>query len=361
MDSESPTTIGSDLDNEFLASSASSNYSLTTPTGVPSAQALIENMKSTLEALDYTLGELHGQTMQIALLGGDPQIAQDIENVRRQLKDHDKRQKDGIQEIQCMPCSVLYNPALIVSFIVILKHVLECEVVKLLKKQVEDDVAREIEDLVAEQVAVCLKTHIPQDLQDEIAGQQRILEEVRRDLHNSESRRSNASLRSNHEDDALLPIYKADGSTPDMYPPTLKALFDMDAPTSRALMMEYELADYSDSRERNLNRLMQFLGVRYQMNTVRADNTDAKTFVCQSRKLSHLGARGNAGRILEGYAEVLQSNLSFDWVPSRAQCIKEGMEHHASAVSRCLSSIPDPQGRKLRKDIAGLEDSDELL
>jgi archaellum component FlaC len=30
-----------------------------------------------------------------------------------------------------------------------------------------------------------LKDHIPQELQDEVAEQQRILEEVRRDLHNS--------------------------------------------------------------------------------------------------------------------------------------------------------------------------------
>ncbi|KAJ6589963.1 hypothetical protein DFH09DRAFT_1140537 [Mycena vulgaris] len=249
MDSESPTTGGSDLDsNESLSSSASSTYSLTTPSGVPSAQALIQNMKLTLEALDDTLGELHGQTMQIALLGGEPQIAKDIENVRRQLMDHDKRQKDGIQEIE-----------------LILNHVLQCEMADLLKRQVEDDVAREIEQLVAEQVAVCLKMHIPQELQDEVATQENILKEVQRDLHNSESRRSNAALRSNHEDDALQPIYKTNGSVPDQYPPTLKALFDMDAATSRALMIEYELPGSSESRERNLNRLLQFFGVRYQM------------------------------------------------------------------------------------------------
>ncbi|KAJ7503058.1 hypothetical protein B0H11DRAFT_617360 [Mycena galericulata] len=249
MDPESPTTGSSDLDsNASSSSSASSNYSLTTPSAVPSAQAIIRHMKSTLEALDETLGELHGQTMQIALLGGEPHITQDIENIRKQLKDQDQRQKEGIHEIK-----------------LILDDVLQREVVELLKKQVEEDVARETEELVAQQVAICLKTHIPQDLQDEVADQQRILEEVRRDLHNSENRRSNAALRSNHEDDNLQVIYKADGSVPDNYPPNLKALFEMDAATSRALMTEYELLDCSDSRERNLNRLMQFFGVRYQM------------------------------------------------------------------------------------------------
>lgn len=57
MDPESSTTGGgSDLDsNKSWSSSASSNYSLTTPSGVPSAQALIRNMKSTLESLDVRI------------------------------------------------------------------------------------------------------------------------------------------------------------------------------------------------------------------------------------------------------------------------------------------------------------------
>ncbi|KAJ7876100.1 hypothetical protein B0H14DRAFT_34837 [Mycena olivaceomarginata] len=207
-------------------------------------------MKSMLGGLDRqdTLGELHGQTMQIALLGGEPQVARDIENLRRQLMDHDQRQKDGIEEIK-----------------LILKHV-ECELVpELVKKQAEEDIAREIDQLVAEQVAICLKDHIPQELQDEVAEQQRILEEVRRDLHNSESRRSNAALRKDHGDDNLQVIYKADGTVPAAYPPNLQALFDMDAPTSRALMLEYGISDTSESRERNLNRLLQFFNVKYQM------------------------------------------------------------------------------------------------
>src|ERR1700761_2621932 len=90
-------------------------------------------------------------------------------------------------------------------------------------------------------------------------------------------------LRSSHEDDSLQVIYKADGTVPDKYPPTLKALFEMDGwciqnsleastqaqvsevETSRELRKEYELPDCSNTRERNLNRLLQFLGVRYQM------------------------------------------------------------------------------------------------
>jgi hypothetical protein len=78
-----------------------------------------------------------------------------------------------------------------------------------------------------------------------------------------ESRRSNAALRKDHGDDNLQVIYKADGTVPAAYPPNLQALFDMDAPTSCALMLEYGMSDTSESRERNLNRLLQFFNVKW--------------------------------------------------------------------------------------------------
>ncbi|KAK7057644.1 ATP-binding cassette transporter [Favolaschia claudopus] len=249
MESATPTSKSSTSETDSNFSSTTSNYALHTPSGVPSAQALTSSMKSMLESLDQTLEELHGQTMQIALLGDESQIAQDIKSLRAQLRDHELRQKNGIEEIK-----------------LILKNV-ESEVVpEYLKSRVAEEVALGIEQLIAEQVATCLKEHIPQDLQEEVTVQQvKILEEVRKDLHNSENRRGNAALRRDRADDNLQVIYKEDGTVPAAYPSSLQALFDMDAATSRALMEEYGMPDASDSRERNLNRLMQFLGVRYQM------------------------------------------------------------------------------------------------
>ncbi|KAF9012588.1 hypothetical protein BDQ17DRAFT_712639 [Cyathus striatus] len=45
---------------------------------------------------------IHGQTMQVALLGGEIGTAQDISDFQQQMRDQDKRQKDGIEEIQCL-------------------------------------------------------------------------------------------------------------------------------------------------------------------------------------------------------------------------------------------------------------------
>ncbi|KAF7315024.1 ATP-binding cassette transporter [Mycena indigotica] len=63
----------------------------------------------------------------------------------------------------------------------------------------------------------------------------------------------------------LQPIYKTDGTVADKFPSTLKELFEMDVSTSQELMREYELSECSASRERNLNRLMQFFNVKYQL------------------------------------------------------------------------------------------------
>lgn len=51
--------------------------------------------------------------------------------------------------------------------------------------QVEQEIASQIDELVREQVEECLKTHIPKELQDELAISKRELEELNLRLHNS--------------------------------------------------------------------------------------------------------------------------------------------------------------------------------
>ncbi|KAF7296037.1 ATP-binding cassette transporter [Mycena kentingensis (nom. inval.)] len=256
MAAPSPTsasTYTSELEymdeSDLAPSSASSANSIATPAGVPSAQALIRDMKERLRALDDTLGDLHAQTISALLKpAGEPRIAKDIESLRAQIQDQDKRQKEGIEEVM-----------------LILENVLKTDTIEMLKRHAEEEIAREIDELVKAQVALCLEEHIPQTLQDEVAEQERRLREVRWELHNSESRRANGLLRDAGDVVPLQTICKLDGMVAEGFPKTLKELFDMDAPTSKRLMEEYEIPDASDSRERNLNRLMQFLNVKYQL------------------------------------------------------------------------------------------------
>lgn len=50
---------------------------------------------------------------------------------------------------------------------------------------VEQEIATRIDELVKEHVAECLKIHIPQDLQEEVASSKRELDELNIRLHNS--------------------------------------------------------------------------------------------------------------------------------------------------------------------------------
>lgn len=50
---------------------------------------------------------------------------------------------------------------------------------------VEQEIASQIDELVKEQVEECLKTHIPKEVQDELAISKRELEELNLRLHNS--------------------------------------------------------------------------------------------------------------------------------------------------------------------------------
>ncbi|KAF7315025.1 ATP-binding cassette transporter [Mycena indigotica] len=150
-----------------------------------------------------------------------------------------------------------------------------------MKSGAEADIARQVDVLVAAQVAELLKVHMPEELQVEVARQEEWLEEVQRDLRTvcvfmadrhhflscfnaARTGGANAMLRDG-ESAPLQPIYKMDGTVADKFPSTLKELFEMDVSTSQELMREYELSECSASRERNLNRLMQFFNVKYQL------------------------------------------------------------------------------------------------
>lgn len=111
---------------------------------------------------------------------------------------------------------------------------------------VEEELAAQIDDVVKEQVAACLGTHIPPELQDEVVENNEELEKVRMALHNSyvlgmrtsnlistdvsfrESRRANADLRSNKPDALLHTIYMSDGKVSPAFPNDLKSLFGLD-------------------------------------------------------------------------------------------------------------------------------------
>ncbi|PPQ98365.1 hypothetical protein CVT26_013621 [Gymnopilus dilepis] len=207
----------------------------------------INEIKRPLGTLTAAMDALQGQTMQIALLG-EPGTKQEISDLREQMRDQDRKHKEGLSEIQN-----------------ILDDLLDNQVKSGMRKQVEQEIATRIDELVKEHVAECLKIHIPQDLQEEVASSKRELDELNIRLHNSESRRANGNLRHSKTDDLLETMLMLDGTVSPRYPKDLKSLFELDAATVRALMDDYVLPEPTESRDHNLNKFMQFCGVRYQL------------------------------------------------------------------------------------------------
>ncbi|KAH9485597.1 hypothetical protein JR316_0002507 [Psilocybe cubensis] len=227
---------------ENTVTSSLSPISINNDVGVEKSSVYINQIKE-------PLGNLTNQTMQIALLG-EPGTKQEISELREQIRGQDLKHKEGLIEIQN-----------------ILDEILDRQVQETMREKVEQEITNQIDELVREQVAECLKAHIPQELQDEVAMSKKELEELNLRLHNSESRRTNGNLRHNKTDDLLATMLKADGTVSAQYPKDLKELFQLDGDTTKALMNEYELPEPTTSRDHNLNRFMQFCGVRYQLVT----------------------------------------------------------------------------------------------
>ncbi|PPQ93849.1 hypothetical protein CVT25_013558 [Psilocybe cyanescens] len=230
---------------------------------VDKSSIYFNQIKKPLGHLTAAIDALQNQTMQIALLG-EPGTKQEISEfvltricirlaynesrLREQIRGQDQKHKEGLIEIQN-----------------ILDEILERQVQETMREKVEQEITNQIDELIKEQVAECLKAHIPQELQDEVAMSKKELEELNLRLHNSESRRSNGNLRHSKTDDPLATMFKTDGTVSTQYPKDLKGLFQLDGVTTKALMDEYELPEPSASRDHNLNRFMQFCGVRYQL------------------------------------------------------------------------------------------------
>jgi hypothetical protein len=234
-------------------SAASSSSSAVPPQEVVAAKEILNMMKNALDPLHVAFDSLEKQVGHIAMLGGHE--TEQLNPLRKRMQALDRKQQHGIEEIQLL-----------------LNDVLQKQIGELMKQEIEREYADQIDRLVEEQVAACLMTHIPQELQDEVAKSKRELEALQRALHNSESRRANASLRVSDPTTVLHTIYTPTGEISADYPKSLGALKDLDAETSKRLMIEYLIPDPLDERERNLNRFMQFCGLPYQIVSIGFSN-----------------------------------------------------------------------------------------
>ncbi|KAB5589556.1 hypothetical protein CTheo_6999 [Ceratobasidium theobromae] len=234
------------------------------PAAVPNPEIehvreVMAKMKETLNSLGISIDSLGEQTAKVATLPSGMETNQEILAVQRHMSRQRRKQDENIEEIKKL-----------------LREVAQEQIVDHLRNAVADQVMEIIDEFVEQEVKKLLDDIIPVELQNQVVEQKRQLEEVRRSLHNSEARRANALLRSTHMTDALHKLLLPSGMVSADFPDNLGGLFAMDGPQAKRLLEEYGI-DASESREKNLNRFMQFIGVSYQMVPSQASSVGGST------------------------------------------------------------------------------------
>ncbi|ESK97262.1 hypothetical protein Moror_17827 [Moniliophthora roreri MCA 2997] len=214
---------------------------------ISEVQYSIAIMQGGIEALEETLEKLQQNTLRDGMFGDNDGVVKQLSEIRSKLRSQGEAQRNGIDEIN-----------------LILKDMLGTKVIEQIQSQVEEEVEAEVDRVVERQVQACLEEHLPKQLQKEVNERKAELEQVRRDLHNSESRRANALLRERNTNEAINTILRTDGSVSSHFPKTLKDLFELNAAECKATLEDYGV-ETSSQKDSNLNRLMQFLNVQYQM------------------------------------------------------------------------------------------------
>jgi len=204
-------------------------------------------MKDTLLTLAGTCNSLGEQTAQVAELKPNIDSAHQIKHMRHKIRAHEKKQEERAKELETRLMEVLKEQ---------IYQQLRAE----LSKIVRDEVENQVRDEVTRQMAI----HIPILLEKQNREHRRQIAEIRKNLHNSESRRANSLLKSNNLFDPLHPLLRPNGEKCSIFPRTLANTFSMGLDVSKLLCHEFNLPE-TESKEGNLNRFLHHIGVGFQM------------------------------------------------------------------------------------------------
>jgi len=238
-----------------LLSPESNHSELTGETSGPPApdlgpvSDLLNGMRDTVLALSNTFDSLQNQSAKVAEVGGTVDAAQQIHALRKQLVAQDKKQEEQIEDLKAL-----------------IQEILVQQIAVEMGKHLRDIIREKVVPKVRERVAEQLQRQFPDGVEEQLASHRVQLNLVRQSLQNAESRRMNALIKSNQLTDSLQPLLKADGKPSPHLPPHLAGIFQLPDKSIRALMEDYGIPFLEDdSRERRFNRIMQFLGIAFQM------------------------------------------------------------------------------------------------
>lgn len=211
---------------------------------------LLNNMRDTIVTLGKTFESLQDQHEKVAdVTASTESVAKQVHDIRKQLVKLDEDQERNLNELKDM-IQITLIPQIADSLRV---H---------LTDMIRDDVAMKIKD----RVATSLRAQFPSGLEDTLVAHRKQLNNVRQSLQNAEARRSNGLIKADQLSEPLLPILRDDGTPSPSMPASLASLFALSDKTLHTLFQDYELHyDPRTPRERMYNRIMQFLGIAFQM------------------------------------------------------------------------------------------------
>ncbi|KAI0079283.1 hypothetical protein K474DRAFT_1659352 [Panus rudis PR-1116 ss-1] len=209
---------------------------------------LLGSMTKNLDAVSTTVLQLNDQAAEITAVGPTmDQANEHIKDLWVQIKKQEKKQGLRANEVKAF----------------IQDHV-KFQVKKDLRLFIKERIASEVATQTRDEVDRQMKEHIPVSLREQIQGSRQQLKEVRNAITNSEARRQNSNLQPDNLNDPLATVLKADGTKSLIYPTNLNSLFAYDARDLRRLLVEHDLV-VQDQREKNLNRFMAHIGIRFQL------------------------------------------------------------------------------------------------
>ncbi|KAG8864541.1 hypothetical protein FRB96_005044 [Tulasnella sp. 330] len=209
---------------------------------------VLASMKDTLENLGVTFDTLGQHSQKVAGIEFEYNYDEQISSLRKHMSANEKKQEKRMDDLKTL-----------------LRDVLKDEIVPHIRTKMDHGIANELEKSVKSGISREVARNIPQRLQDQIIEDSQQLMDLEINLHNSEARRANALIRSNHLNDPLHPLLTSEGVVSPGFPRDLSQLFGLDDDAAMELNDQYGLTDIVEGKERNLNRFMQLCGISYQM------------------------------------------------------------------------------------------------
>ncbi|KAG8882087.1 hypothetical protein FRB97_008757 [Tulasnella sp. 331] len=174
--------------------------------------------------------------------------------LRKQLVAQDKTQDSHIMKIKEL-----------------IRQVLMAQITDQLRKHLREMIREQLGQTIRERVAAQIVGEVPPELSQRMGVHRQQMHDVKHRLHNAEARRTNAMIRSTHLSDPLVPLLKENGDSCAVFPATLVELFALPVPEVHALLDQYAVPRVEeDPREVDLNKFMQYIGVRRSIRFIKS-------------------------------------------------------------------------------------------